>query len=422
MMYRGLIARAASALVTFATLAKIAHAQNPVLLVGHVRLIDSSDPSEIIIEGNYSGKPGVPQVPAGDIYVYPLPETQPTVRLTFGRPGYDFQYLVETPARVYATRVEDIVLTRIRIPAASPSKDDDGDTKWEVEELSNHLKTQADIAQNSGPAFVEIFQWNLAQYSVSLRDRPELQRELDSFSASPAYRRIASPAANPKIGVYRKVIEIRAGVSSNLTTGDALGLASDPKTSGPVRAAAVDALVRMKLSASEQSRLLSMLRNTSSITRSQSLLSSSFVGLAKLGTEADRKTVIATTASRSPTHVSAALSAIAITKVVDADSLTSVVIKTNPNPVVRAAVLDNVAQREPDAKTSAAQTKAISEVLNTDTSTAVKLRAIEALSTVSATKDTAASRQARRALEAVAADTTRPELRRAAMRATVRPR
>jgi hypothetical protein len=120
--------------------------------------------------------------------------------------------------------------------------------------------------------------------------------------------------------------------------------------------------------------------------------------------------------------VSAALSAIAITKVVDPDSLTGAVIRTNPNPAVRAAVLYNVAQREPDAKTSAAQTKVISEVLNTDTSTAVKLRAIEALSTVSAAPDTAASRQARRALEAVAADTTRPELRRAAIRAVRRPR
>ena len=243
-----------------------------------------------------------------------------------------------------------------------------------------------------------------------------------SFSVSPAYRRIASPAANPKIDTYRKVIEMRSGVSSNLQAGDALGLASDPRSSGPVRAAAVDALVGMNLSATDQSRTLSLLRNLSSSTRSQSLLSSSFVGLTKLGTDADKNAVIRTTTSLSPERVSAALFAIAVTKVVDPDSLTGAVIKTNPNPAVRAAVLDEVAQREPDGKTSVVKTRAISEVLNTDTSTAVKLRAIEALGTVSATSDTAASRQARRALEAVAADTTRPELRRAAIRAVRRPR
>lgn len=407
--------------VVASSTATFAYAQ-PVLLVGNVKLADGANPSEVRIQGKYSGRQGDLRTPARDIYVYQLPAAETTIRLTFGMNGYDLQAIDVTPERIYASRVADIVLTKVKIPPDGGSQDDDGESEHQVRALRVHLESQATIADRAGAAFVDIFQWNLAQYRVSLRDKPALKAELESFSVSPAYSRIASPAANPKIERYRKVIETRSGISSNLQAGEALGLASDPRSSGPVRAAAVDALVGMNLSAAEKSRVLSLLRNTATATQSHSLLSSSFVGLTKLGDANDQRNVIRSTTSLSPDRVSAAFSAIAITKIVDADSLTGAVIKTNPNPAVRAAVLDNVAQREPDAKTSAAQTKVISEVLNTDTSTAVKLRAIEALSTVSAAPDTAASRQARRALEAVAADTTRPELRRAAIRAVRRPR
>ena len=397
-----------------------AHAQ-PVLLVGNVKLADGANASDVRVQGKYSGREGDLRTPARDIYVYLLPAAEPTIRLTFGMNGYDLQAIDVTPERTYASRVSDIVLTKVKIPPDAGSQDADGEMESQVRVLRVHLDSQATIADRAGPAFVDIFQWNLAQYHVSLRDKPALRAELEAFSASSEYRRIASPVANPKIDTYRKVIEMRSGVSSTLPASAALGLASDPRASGPVRAAAIDALVGMSLAATDKSRVLSLLRSTSVSTRSQSLLTSSFIGLTKLGTPTDKSTVVRTTTSLSPDRVSAALSAIAITKVVDPDSLTGAVIRTNPNPAVRAAVLDNVAQREPDAKTSAAQTKVISEVLNTDTSTAVKLRAIEALGTASAAPDTAAARQARRALEAVAADTTRPELRRAAMRAVRRP-
>lgn len=406
--------------LALATLSPVVAPAQDVALVGIVRLDNSQDAGDVQVTGLIAGRPPEARSSLRDIYLYTVPFV-PNVVLVFAHPGYESQALTVSLERGrLVSRVADIRLTSTNRTSFDAQTGDDGDDSHEEStqrRLRDHLASQAAIAERAGPVFLEIFRWNLAEYRHRFARNRVLLRELEAFSRESRYERIASPVRNPQVEVYGKIIEARATGRTSLEPRVALDVARDTRRPAPIRAAAVETMMNMSLPAESRIALLGILRESATTSRSPALLSSAFTGLAKLGTDEDRTRVTRAAQSADVDHVRAAITAISRTRIADGDSVTAAVIRSNPNPDVRAVVIEDLEHRiDTGAPVGPASTRATADALARDTAAVVRIRAVHILGAVSVS-DSAS----RRALEAAAADTSKPDVSRTARRVLRRP-
>lgn len=389
-------------------------------VVGIVRLPDGQSAGDVRITAKLPGREpeSVPN-PAREIYVYMMPVSERSVDLTFLLEDHDLAYLPVTLPSSAPSRDQDVTMTRSTTGNRNPGEDDGDEPEVVLAvQFRAHLDRQARIARNAGRRAIEVFQWNLADYRYRLRDNPTLLAELTTFMRDTSNAAIASPRRNPNLITFQKLVERRGGVASSLTSSEALAIATNTRLSNPVRAVAIDAAVDASTSRDTAS-VLPFLRAATDTSRSPALFTSALTGLAKLGSAVDHRRVRELTKSSSPDRVRAALTAANRAKLPDADSLTSSVMSTHPRADVRAMVIEDIG-RDESLQSKPQSVRTLTEVATRDTSPSVRLRAVQTLGSATP-PDTAAAIARRRALETAAADTTRPDVRRAARAALRRP-
>lgn len=401
-------------------------AQESITLVGIVRVTGQPDAGDVLVSGRFGTWKGEVRSPAHDIFVYPVPATEDSVRLIFLRTDYAGVALtVSLRDKRFASRIlPDVELT----PLVTYFRRSGPSTPGERQRLRQHLEFQASLADSGGEEFQRIFRWNLEQYESLLQNDAMLRAEVQSFRQDRGFGR-GTAALDTRSDVYRALVqdtrrpsttptpwEVRA---PNVPVSRLFDLIGDAREPPAIRATAISALLRGQLDPATRERLIGMLRGRMEVSASPALLEASLSGLARHGSPADQARVTASLQSTDPNRVAAALSAMRFAQLGDWERSLNRAIRTHPDVEVRAALIERIAEHPEAVPAPGGIVPAIADALARDTATAVRIAAIRALDRLIAV--TADSVAARRALQAALHDTTRLELRAEALRRVQRP-